>query len=197
MCFEGCYFENVVSKQLRASYLLKRSLLFSSSFRCFYLTIDLVRIPIVGCEGTSAGQSYSHRRQLVRRFSNFRKRLDRFIEGNIEGLRSFFIEGSLLKRPIFEGHDCISEATSEVTLEVRVWKVCLIQVILSLKLGYLAIDFESCHALLITIQYKENSKLQKLNFYAITELSGMGVQIYKWEWINAIKCPNRQTIQPD
>lgn len=45
------------------------------------------------------------------------------IEGNIEGYRGttiFFIEGSLLERPIFEGHDCISEATSEVTLEVCV-----------------------------------------------------------------------------
>ena len=52
----------------------------------------------------------------------FRKGLDHFTEGNIEGLQSFFIEGSLLKRPIFEGHDCISEETSEVTLEVRVWK---------------------------------------------------------------------------
>ena len=45
------------------------------------------------------------------------------IEGNIEGHRGttiFFIEGSLLECLIFEGHDCISEATSEVTLEVRV-----------------------------------------------------------------------------
>ena len=97
---------------------------FSFSFRCGYLTIDLVRSPIVGCEGTGAGLLYSHRRQLMRRFSNFfRKGLDRFTEGNIEGHRGttiFFIEGSLLKHPIFEGHDCVSKATSEVTLEVRV-----------------------------------------------------------------------------
>ena len=97
---------------------------------------------------------------------------------------------------MFDGHDYVSEATSEVTLEVHVWKVCLFQVILS-KLGYLAIDFMSCHARLITIQYKENSKLQKLKFYAITELSGMGVQIYKWGWINAFISQNRQSIQPN
>ena len=44
----------------------------------------------------------------MRRYSNFRKGLDCFTEGNIEGHRGtiiFFIEGSLLKRPIFEGHD--------------------------------------------------------------------------------------------
>ena len=61
----------------------------------------------------------------MRRFSNFQKGLDHFTEGNIEGHRGttiFFIEGSLLKHPIFEGHDCVSEATSEVTLEVRVGK---------------------------------------------------------------------------
>ena len=63
-------------------------------------------------------------------------------------------------------------------------KVCLIQVILSLKLGYLEIDFKSCHACLITIPYKENSKLRKLKYYAITEFSGMGVQIDKWGWIS-------------
>ena len=65
----------------------------------------------------------------MRCFSNFRKGLDRFIKGNIEGHRGmtiFFIEGSLLKRPIFEGHDCVFEATSEVTLEVHVCIVCLI-----------------------------------------------------------------------
>ena len=59
----------------------------------------------------------------MRRFSNFHKELDRFTEGNIEGHRGttlFFIEGSLLKRPKFEGHDYFSEATSEVTLEARV-----------------------------------------------------------------------------
>ena len=39
------------------------------------------------------------------------------------------------------------------------------------------IVFESYHTRLITIQYEENSKLQKLKFYAITEFSGMGVQI--------------------
>ena len=55
--------------------------------------------------------------------------------------------------------------------------MCLIRVIL-LKLGYLAIDFMSCHARLITIQYKENSKLRKLKFYAITELSRIGVQFF-------------------
>ena len=96
---------------------------FSSSFGCCYLTIVLISSPIVGCEGTGVGQSYSHRRQLVRRFSNFRKGLDRFIEGNIEGHQGtmiFFIEGSFIKHPIFEGHDCFSEATSEVTLEIRV-----------------------------------------------------------------------------
>ena len=46
----------------------------------------------------------------MRRLSNFRKGRDRFIEGNVEGHRGttiFFIEGSLLKHPIFEGHDCI------------------------------------------------------------------------------------------
>ena len=49
--------------------------------------------------------------------------LDHFTEDNIEGNRGttiFFIEGSLLKRPIFEGHDYFSEATSEVILEVHV-----------------------------------------------------------------------------
>ena len=58
----------------------------------------------------------------MRRFSNFRKGLDRFIEGNIEGHRGTtisFNQGSLLKRHIFEGHDCVSEATSEITIEVR------------------------------------------------------------------------------
>ena len=117
---------------------------FSSSFKCCYLTIVLVRSPIVGCEGTDAGQSYSHRKQLMRRFSNFRKGLDLFIKGNIEGHRGttiFFIEGCLLKRPIFEGHDCISEATSEVTLEVRVWKSVLVSSYFILWLGHLEIDF--------------------------------------------------------
>ena len=32
----------------------------------------------------------------------------------------YLSKGHLLERRIFEGHDCISEATSEVTLEVRV-----------------------------------------------------------------------------
>ena len=94
-----------------------------SSFRCCYLTIDLVRSPIVGCEGTGAGQFYSPRKQFMRRFSNFHKGLDRFTEGNIEGHRGttiLFIEGALLKCPIFEGHECVFEATGEVTLEVRV-----------------------------------------------------------------------------
>ena len=59
----------------------------------------------------------------MRRFSNFCKGLARFTEGNIEGHQRtmiFFIEGSLLKCPIFEGHDCVSEATSEVTVVVHV-----------------------------------------------------------------------------
>ena len=30
----------------------QKSMFFSSSFRCFYLTIDLVRGLIIGCEGT-------------------------------------------------------------------------------------------------------------------------------------------------
>ena len=102
----------------------------------------------------------------------------------------FFIEGSLLKSPIFEGHECVSEAISEVTLEVRVWKSVFDSSYFVLWLGYLAIDFESCHARLITIQYKENSKLRKLKFYAITEFSGMGVQFFtNGDESNAIKSP--------
>ena len=59
------------SEQLESFYLLKGSLvLFSSSFRCFYLTICLVRSPIVGCEGMCVGRLYSHRRHHTGRFSN-------------------------------------------------------------------------------------------------------------------------------
>ena len=68
------------------------------------------------------GHLYSHRRQPMGRFSNVVLGTRSFTEGNIEGHREttiFFIEGSLLKHPIFEGHDCVSEATSEVTQEVH------------------------------------------------------------------------------
>ena len=102
---------------------------FSSSFRCCYLTIGLVRSPIVGCEGKGVRHLYSHRRKLLRRFSNFRKGLDRFIEGNVEGHRGttiIFIEGSLLKRPIFEGHDCVFRGNERGYPRGARVKVCLI-----------------------------------------------------------------------
>ena len=90
------------SEQLGAFYLLKRSLVFfSSSFRCGYLTIVLVRSPIIGCEGTGAGRLYSHRRQPMECFSNVVLETRSFTEGNIEGHRgtTIFYRGSLLKRP--------------------------------------------------------------------------------------------------
>ena len=42
-------------------------------FLLFYMLLSyhwLVRSPIIGCEGTGVGQSYSHRRQPMGRFSN-------------------------------------------------------------------------------------------------------------------------------
>ena len=52
---------------------------YSKGLRCSFpppldvaiLPLIWVRSPIVGCEGTNVGQSYGHRRKLVRRFSNF------------------------------------------------------------------------------------------------------------------------------
>ena len=85
----------VVSKQeTRSNLPTQRSLVFFySSFRCCYLTIDLVRSSIIGCEGMGAGHLYSHRRQPMRRFSNCRKGLRSFYKKQhrrvIEGLRSF------------------------------------------------------------------------------------------------------------
>ena len=55
-----------------------------------------------------------------------------------------------------------SEATSKVTLEVQVCIVLVIFMHLDLVLGHLAIDFESCHTRLITIQYIESNKLREL-----------------------------------
>ena len=74
---------------------------FSFSFRSGYLTIVLIRSPIVGCEGTSVGHLYSHRRQpmnvLAKSFLGTRL----FIKGNIMGHRgtTIFYRGSLLKHP--------------------------------------------------------------------------------------------------
>ena len=52
----------------------------------------------------------------MRRFRNFLKELDHLSKATSKdhrGTTIFFIEGSLLKRPTFEGHDCFSKATSE------------------------------------------------------------------------------------
>ena len=77
------------------------------------------------------GSSYSHRRQLVRCFSNCRKGLRSFIEGNIEGSSrdyDLLIEGILLKHVTLEGHDYLYPRQQVwVTLEVHVCKVCWIQ----------------------------------------------------------------------
>ena len=75
---------------------------FSSSFRCVYLTIDVVRSPIVGCEGKGVlGRLYGHRRQHMGSFSNVVLGTRSFTEGNIKGYRgtTIFYRGSLLKRP--------------------------------------------------------------------------------------------------
>ena len=48
------------------------------------------------------------------------------------------------------------------------------------------------------MQYIENSKLQNLNFYIITELSGMGVQFLQMGMSRMrLKVQNRQSIQPN
>ena len=74
------------------------------------------------------GSSCSHRRKIIRGFSTFRKGLRSFTEGIIEGSSreyNIFNRGSLLKRPMFEGHDCFYPRQQvRVTLEVRVCKVC-------------------------------------------------------------------------
>ena len=93
-----------MSKQLGTIYLLKSL----SSFLLFlgycYLTIDLVRSPIVGSEGTGVERLYSHRRKTMGRFSNVVR--DEIILSKATSKDyDLFIEGSLLKRPIFEGHN--------------------------------------------------------------------------------------------
>ena len=117
----------IVSKRATRSILPTQKVLvfFSSSFRCCYLTIDLVRSPIIGCEGTGVGRLYSHRRKPMRHFSNFLLGTRSFTKGNIEGHRSF-IEGLLLKTSCSRDMTNFRLATSKITLRVRVCKVCLI-----------------------------------------------------------------------
>ena len=51
---------------------------------------------------------------------------------------------------------------------------------LSLRLGYLTIDFNLAIQTLITNNNKENSKLRKLNVLRYYNAPGMGVQVYEW-----------------
>ena len=50
---------------------------------------------------------YSHRKQLIGRFSNVVLETRSFIKGNIEGHRgtTIFYGGSFAKTPMFKGHD--------------------------------------------------------------------------------------------
>ena len=90
----------------------------SKGLRCSFpprLDVDisllfLVRSPIVGCEGTGMGRSYSHRRQPMGHFSNVVLGTRLFTEGNIKGHRgiTIFYRGSFAKTPMFKGHDYFS-----------------------------------------------------------------------------------------
>ena len=116
---------------------------FSSSFRCCYLTIDLVRSPIVGCEGTGVGRLYSHRRQHMGRFSNVVLGTRSFTEGNIKGHRgtTIFYRGSLLKRPCSRDMTIFRKATKWDYPKGASVQVCLIYMYLVLiRVIYLLIS---------------------------------------------------------
>ena len=88
---------------------------FSSSFRCCYLTIDLVRSPIIGCEGTSIGLSYDHDSNVVRLLSTFVLGTKIILKGNfdsvIEGLWSFFDLLVFAKIPYMRNMAILYQAT--------------------------------------------------------------------------------------
>ena len=148
----------VVSKRATRSNLPTQRYLvfFSYSFRCCYHTIDLVRSPIIGCKGTSAGQFYNHWKQLVRRPSNFVREdivLSKATSRVIEGLRSLFIEGSFARVSHIRGTWLYFRGNKRGHPRGASVRYVVVFMHFDLVLSHLAIDFESCHTRLITIQY--------------------------------------------
>ena len=133
-------------------------MLFSSSFRCCYLTIDLVRSPIVGCEGTGAGRFVQSQKATYGTFQQCLLGTRSFTEGNIEGHRgtTIFYQGSLLKRPCSRDVTIFRQATNGITLRVHVCKVCLICMHLVFDQGGLFCCFYlAIHTYLLAIYEKQ------------------------------------------
>ena len=136
-------------------------MLFSSSFKCCYLTIDLVRSPIVGCEGTGAGCLYSHRRQLVETLQNLSLRdqivYQRQHRKGHRGIMIFCIRWTLLNHPYVRGTWPLIVRQQERLPQRCECAKCVHFSYLVLQLGFLSFIFILPYTLITNILHKIKS----------------------------------------